>query len=1538
MDREPKPNGNEHDESPMHTIRERIENLFPSREKIPTPMNARQTDQLKARIGELEAELAQHTERLRMTPEIVPPAKPSDTVPLPRGRRSRLASKILLPALLVFALAMGGFFLYSYLTTRADNQARQEQNSRQAEEIFNSEIGRLGDFALGLAIDAANNPDIQAAFADRDRAELTRLTLSGYRALDAQFNVPQYQYHLPPATSFLRLHSLDKYGDDLSSIRATVLQVNQTLQPVVGLEVGRGGLGLRGIEPVFYQGQHIGSVEYGLNIDQSLTANLKQSYGYDWRIILTREALALATLEDISALQEGPTPDLLVLASTLDAPVFAEGDAYQKALGGGRILSVVETGTGASYSATTLPLRDYSGNVIGVVDIFIDQTVAVQAQNSRLLLALSAALLIMLVGGAILVTATNRSLRPLTALTRAAELVERGNLDQRVTVGGRDEIGQLAHTFNAMLHQLRNLVGSLEQRVVERTHDLELATEVGRAITENIADPLGMLTRAVETIRARFNLYYTQIYLVDPSGHALVLRAGTGEVGRQLLLRGHRLAIGPGSLNGRAATERRAILVTDTAQSADFLPNPLLPNTRSEMVVPLTAGTRVIGILDMQSETPGALNEFNLPAFEALAGQLTVAIQNADLFAEMEAARRQVEMNASQLAESGWMGFLNAIERGEHIGYVYDGSKNAALDTSRPPLPPESPNVPITVAGAAVGSIQAVLEDQTLSTREIQILEATAAQLGQHLDNLRLLAQADQYRRQAEEVTRHLTREGWNQYLRARETVANGFLYDQGRVRPLEGPSSDEVAYRHPLTVRNEMLGQVEVAEPKVLSQEEAAELIGQVAASLGQHIENLRLLEQTEESRAEIEQSQGRLSEALDIARLGHWEYDVDRDIFTFNDHFYSIFHTTADKAGGYELSSADYARLFVHPDDVSLVGSEIGKALTATERYYTAKLEHRVIFADDGSTGYISVSVNVERDETGKIIRWYGANQDITERKNAETALRESERRYQQILDAITDMVLVKGDKSRIVWANKAFRDYYGMSNEQMRDMIDAPSVEPDYTLQYIKDDAYVYETGNILQIPEEPVTRHDGMTLLFETVKSPIRDIHGNMAMTVGVSRDITERKRAQETLRRRANQLETVAVVSSTASTVLDPDSLLQAVVDLTRERFNLYHAHIYLADEAWQTLLLAVGAGEVGRQMVTQGHAIPMDAEKSLVARAARGRLAIIVNDVQAHAGFLPNPLLPETRAEMSVPMVVGDRVLGVFDVQSDTVDDFTEEDANIYTTLAAQVAVALQNARLYVEQAATVTQLRELDRLKSSFLANMSHELRTPLNSILGFADVMLEGLDGDLTPNMENDLGLIQKNGKHLLHLINDVLDMAKIEAGKMNLSLERFSLQEVLEEVTSIIQPFAAEKSLSVDIDPTSDSSLYITADRTRIRQVMLNVVNNAIKFTESGQVSVRFERRGDRSLTSICDTGISIPPDKLEAIFQEFTQVDSSSTRKSGGTGLGLPISRRLVEMHGGRMWAESSGIGGEGSTFFIELPIEALLAEPGEKTEK
>jgi signal transduction histidine kinase len=279
------------------------------------------------------------------------------------------------------------------------------------------------------------------------------------------------------------------------------------------------------------------------------------------------------------------------------------------------------------------------------------------------------------------------------------------------------------------------------------------------------------------------------------------------------------------------------------------------------------------------------------------------------------------------------------------------------------------------------------------------------------------------------------------------------------------------------------------------------------------------------------------------------------------------------------------------------------------------------------------------------------------------------------------------------------------------------------------------------------------------------------------------------------------------------------------------------------------------------------------------------------------------------------------------------------EAAEMAAAIAAQTSTHLETLRLNEELQKRAARLMELDRLKSSFLANMSHELRTPLNSILGFSDVMLEEMDGPLTENMHTDLQLIQKNGQHLLHLINDVLDMAKIEAGRMNLAPELFVLHEVLDEVVSITSPMASEKNLAFSFEEDSDQSVQIFADRTRMRQIMINLLNNSIKYTEKGKISIRTSLlEGKKVLIAVKDTGIGIPPDKLESIFQEFAQIDTSTTRRGGGTGLGLPISRRLVEMHGGRLWAESTGVSGEGSTFYVELPLEAIITEPIEKKEK
>jgi signal transduction histidine kinase/HAMP domain-containing protein len=939
---------------------------------------------------------------------------------------------------------------------------------------------------------------------------------------------------------------------------------------------------------------------------------------------------------------------------------------------------------GVPVLASSAPVKSYSSAVLREGTTALDdldwkvivlqnksealQSINTQTRNN-LILTLLVSIVVIIIAYLLARFITN----PIIQLNTVALKVASGDLSAEAKIHTTDEVGTLAATFNNMTLQLRNLIGSLEQRVQDRTHDLELASEVGRTITENVANAGEMLTAAAEMIRSRFGLYYTQVYLTNEAGQHLILRAGTGGVGEELLKRGHRLPIDSNSLNGQAVLEKKPIIVADTQQSPNFRPNPLLPQTRSEMAVPLIVGNQVIGVLDMQSDRPGALSESNLPAFQALAGQLAIAIQNAALFAEAQQARAEVELQIRRFTEESWQDFLDAIHQEHRIGYAFDESKVIRLKSEvlSTLSDADSLHLPLTVAGTKIGAVHLPAEaKQTLSASELEFVQAAGAQLAQHVENLRLLAQAERFRKEAEQVTRRLTREGWEFFLGNRDH-SGAYIYDLNQVRPFSGNGShpSQNTIKQSLIVRDEPIG--ELAVNTASQNAEDVEILESVAKQLSAHLENLRLLEQNE------------------------------------------------------------------------------------------------------------------------------------------------------------------------------------------------------------------------------------------------------------------------------KRAYELASVAAVSTTTSTLLDPDRLLQTVVDLAKERFGLYHAHIYLANEAWNTLLLAAGAGEVGRQMVSDGWNISIDHEHSIVASAARDRQPVIANDVvrDTNSSFLSNQLLPDTRSEMAVPMIVGDQVLGVFDVQADTVNYFSGEDATIFTTLAAQIAVALQNARLYVKQAATLTQLRELDRLKSSFLANMSHELRTPLNSILGFTDVMLEGLDGPLTEYMDNDLRLVQKNGQHLLHLINDVLDMAKIEAGRMNLNPEVFKVHEVFDEVTSITSALANEKQNSVLIDNCSDREIEIYADRTRLRQVMINLVNNANKFTENGKITLNVSPMdGARVQITVMDDGLGIPPEKLEAIFQEFTQVDSSTTRKTGGTGLGLPISRRLVEMHGGRLWAESTGIPGEGSMFFVELPLEARITEVMEKEEK
>ena len=248
--------------------------------------------------------------------------------------------------------------------------------------------------------------------------------------------------------------------------------------------------------------------------------------------------------------------------------------------------------------------------------------------------------------------------------------------------------------------------------------------------------------------------------------------------------------------------------------------------------------------------------------------------------------------------------------------------------------------------------------------------------------------------------------------------------------------------------------------------------------------------------------------------------------------------------------------------------------------------------------------------------------------------------------------------------------------------------------------------------------------------------------------------------------------------------------------------------------------------------------------------------------------------------------------------------------------------IAIQNARLFQEIEEKGRQLAEASQHKSQFLANMSHELRTPLNAILGYTDLILDDIYGAAPPAMREVLERVGANGRHLLGLINDVLDLSKIEAGQLVLSLQDYSIKGLIQGVYTAIEPLATTKNLALTLDiPQGLPPAH--GDERRLSQVLLNLVGNALKFTDAGEIKIG-ARAADGSFTiSVHDTGPGIAPADQGKIFEEFQQAENSATRKKGGTGLGLAISKRIIEMHGGFIWVESEL--GHGSPFSFTLPI-------------
>jgi GAF domain-containing protein len=402
-----------------------------------------------------------------------------------------------------------------------------------------------------------------------------------------------------------------------------------------------------------------------------------------------------------------------------------------------------------------------------------------------------------------------------------------------------------------------------------------------------------------------------------------------------------------------------------------------------------------------------------------------------------------------------------------------------------------------------------------------------------------------------------------------------------------------------------------------------------------------------------------------------------------------------------------------------------------------------------------------------------------------------------------------------------------------------------------------------------------------------------------------------------------ELRALGEVSQAVNSTLDLETVLSTIVAKAVQLSGTEAGAIYHYDERAREFRLRATYG-MDQSLIDALRQRHIGLDEPNIASAFAQREPTQVADLREEAASDLNEIILSAgyRARMVAPLLRGENIVGMLVVRRRTPGEFAKNTIDLIKTFAAQSALAIQNARLFREIEEKSSELAEASQHKSQFLANMSHELRTPLNAILGYTELMADGAYGEPSEKMMGVLKRLEANGRHLLGLINDVLDLSKIEAGQLALELSDYSIQDIAQTVRSTLEPLAADKKLRFRLDLAPELPPG-RGDGRRLTQVLINLVGNAIKFTDIGEVAIKAEANNGSFHVSVRDTGPGISAADQAKLFQDFQQADNAITRKKGGTGLGLAISKRIIEMHGGKIWVESQP--GQGSIFAFTLPV-------------
>jgi PAS domain S-box-containing protein len=685
----------------------------------------------------------------------------------------------------------------------------------------------------------------------------------------------------------------------------------------------------------------------------------------------------------------------------------------------------------------------------------------------------------------------------------------------------------------------------------------------------------------------------------------------------------------------------------------------------------------------------------------------------------------------------------------------------------------------------------------------------------------------------------------------------------------------------------------------KVPLRDRQGQLIGLVG--VGRDITERKQMEEA------LRLSEERFALAVSGSNDGIWDWDIVNHTLYWSPRLKELL--------GYEPDELDVIfetfETHLHPDDSDLMQQAIEAHLQRQEPF---DVEQR-LRTKSGEYHWFRARGQAVWDEAGRPLRMTGSTTDITERKQMEVALAEERNLMRTLLDNLPDLIFVKDMECRFLLVNEAS---LRMGQLTMADIIGKTDFEvnpTDLATQYYADDQAVIHSGQIV-IDREELNISAGQERWFSTTKVPLCDSQGQIIGLVGMSRDITERKQIENALAEERNLLRTV--INATPDWIFIKDQ---------EHRFRL-------VNQAYADLFDLTPDDIIGKTDLDMG--MPEEIVKGHPEKGIRG---FWPDDREVMERGEPKyiaeePALVKGQAlilsTVKVPLRdAADQVWGVLGFVHDI-------------THLKQVQDELQQAKEAAEAAV---------RAKSEFLANMSHEIRTPLNAIIGMTSLLL---DTPLAPEQHDFTETIRSSGDGLLTIINDILDFSKIEAGKLELEQQPFDLRQCLEEALDLVAIRALEKKLDLvySIDESTPGALV--GDVTRLRQILVNLLTNAVKFTEQGEVvlSVRSQRLKRLPATgqasqyegrqpvpllrqvhfSVRDTGIGIPADRMDRLFQSFSQVDASTTRKYGGTGLGLTISQRLTEMMGGEMRVESAGLPGEGSTFHFSILAEVAPDQP------